>query len=443
MTATRPGAKTRTIDIGSSIELHGGLHGSLLTDPPTGTRFRVNAPQHVFLSEPAREVSGRSFRPSRDFATAELIDPGPSRLLYHSSRWPVLNRASWIVDLDDFGYPVLWGRSAIDPQERRRLARGGGRASQARAAQMLRAYTHPSCKAILFFTEHALAEAYQWLRSAAPPEITRAFVERCHVVPAAHRTLDAAEVRRKWRDDPLTVVFCGRDYHQKNGRAALTIMTSLAKRFPEVLFHYIGETPRAPLIHRFDSLPNATAHGVLPRADALRILASAHVLFHPARYESFGMVYAEAMAAGLAIVSSSGSLMAHVEEFLSRERAVLVRREGDDFERDVATFERALDRLLANRSAAAAMGAQNYRYATNGALSVRRRSASLEKIYRRAAAVPAEPMRIEDLGPVADSGRVVRRSAAAVAEDFEEFRRAVPRAPRSVLLGGTTWPTPT
>jgi hypothetical protein len=120
----------------------------------------------------------------------------------------------------------------------------------------------------------------------------------------------------------------------------------------------------------------------------------------------------------------------------------LVPREGDDFARDIAAFGRALGRLLANRSTAAAMAAENYRYATNGALSVRRRSASLEKIYRRAAAVPAEPLRIEDLGPVADSGRVVRRSAAAVAEDFEEFCRSVPRAPRSVLLGGPTRPTP-
>ena len=143
-------------------------------------------------------------------------------------------------------------------------------------------------------------------------------------------------------------------------------MTSLAKRFPGVRFHYIGEAPRDPLTLRFDSLPNAAAHGALPRAEALRILASSHVLFHPARYESFGMVYAEAMAAGLAIVSSSGSVMAHVEEFLSRERAILVQREGDDFARDVTKFEQALGRMLVDRNAAAAMAAANYRYATSG-----------------------------------------------------------------------------
>lgn len=440
MTTPRRRARTRTVDIGSSIELHAGLHGSLLTDPPAGTRFRVSAPQHVFLSGRTREAVGRPFRPSRDFAVAEAIDPGPGRVLYHSSRWPVLNRGSWIVDLDDFGYPVLWGRSAIDPRERRRLARVGWRASQGgmreRSARMLSAYTHPSCKAILFFTEHALAAAYQWLRSMAAPDITRAFLERCHVVPAGHRALDRAEVRRKWRDDPLTVVFCGRDYDQKNGRAALTVMTSLATRFPGMRFHYIGEAPRDRLTLRFDSLPNAAAHGALARADALRILASSHILFHPARYESFGMVYAEAMAAGLAIVSSSGSQMAHVKEFLSRERALLVPREGNDFARDVVMFERALGRLLADRNAAAAMAAANYRYATSGALSVRRRSASLERIYRRAEAVPAEPLRIEDLGSSESLGRVVRRSATAIAEDLEAFHRAAPRAPRSVLLEG-------
>lgn len=439
MTKARRSAKSRTVDIGSSIDFHSGIHASLLSDPPAGTRYRVSAPEHVFLrGQGTPEARGQSFRASRDFAVAEVIDPGPGRVLFHSARWPVLNRRNWVVDLDDFAYPVLWGRSAIDPLQRRQFARGGSRLKARtileRSARMLAAYTHPSCKAILFLTEHAFAEAHQWLRRVATPNVTRAFLERCHVVPGAHRALDRAEVRRKWRDDPLTVVFCGRDYHQKNGRVALAVMTSLAERFPAARFHYIGEAPRDPLTRQFDSLPNADSHGSLPRAEALRIVAASHILFHPARYESFGMVYAEAMAAGLAIVTSSGSLMAHVGEFLGKDGALLVRRKGDDFARDELMFERAVGRLLADRNAAAAMAAANYRCATSGVLSVRRRNALLEKIYRRAEAAPAEPLRIEDLGIVECLARVVRLTAAAVVEDFEEFRLAAPRAPLSVLL---------
>ena len=432
MTKAQRRATSRTVDLGSSIEFHSGIHGSLLSDPPAGTRYRVSVPEHVFLrGQGTRGSRGQSFRASRDFAVAEMIDPGPGRVLFHSARWPVLNRRSWVVDLDDFGYPVFFGRSAIDPRQRRQ-SRLKQRILE-RSARMLAAYTHPSCKAILFLTEHAFAEAHQWLRTVATPDVTRAFLERCHIVPGAHRALDRAEVRRKWRDDPLTVVFCGRDYHQKNGRVALAVMTSLAERFPAARFHYIGEAPRDPLTRRFDSLPNAASHGSLPRAEALRIVAESHILFHPARYESFGMVYAEAMAAGLAIVTSSGSLMAHVGEFLGKEGALLVRRQGDDFARDQSMFERGLGRLLADRTAAAAMAAANYRCATSGVLSVRRRNALLENIYRRAEAAPAEPLRIEDLG-VESLARVVRLSAAAVVEDFEEFRLAAPRAPRSVLL---------
>ena len=279
-----------------------------------------------------------------------------------------------------------------------------------------------------------MAEARHLLRSVASPAVTRAFLERCDVVPGAHRTLDRAEVRRKWRDEPLTVVFCGRDYRQKNGRVALAVMTSLARQFPSARFHYIGEAPRDALTRRFDALTNANFHGPLPRAAALRIVAESHVLFHPARYESFGMVYAEAMAGGLAIVSSSGSQMWHVGEFLGKEGALLVRRDGDDSARDRSLFERALGRVMADRDAAAAMAAANYRVATSGVLSVRRRNELLRRIYRRAEAAPAESLRIEDLATIGPPARVVRLAARELMEDFEAFRRAAPRAPASVLL---------
>ena len=427
--------KRRTIDFGSSVEFHGGIHGSLLSDPLPGTRYRVATPQHVFLRE--QDARG-SFRPSRDFAVAEVIDPGPGRALFHSARWPVINRRSWVVDLDDFGYPVLFGRSAIDPRQRRAFAcRGSGlwqRSMLARSARMLAAYTHPSCKAIVFLTERAVAEARQLLRTVASPAVTRAFLERCEVVPGAHRTLDRAEVSRKWRDEPLSVVFCGRDYHQKNGRVALAVMTSLARQFPSARFHYIGEAPRDALTRRFDALTNASFHGPLPRAAALRIIAESHVLFHPARYESFGMVYAEATAGGLAIVSSSGSQMEQVGEFLGKEGAVLVRRDGDDSARDQSRFERALGGVMADRDAAAAMAVANYRVATSGVLSVRRRNELLRKIYQRAEAAPTESLLIEDLVTIGPPARIVRLAARELMEDFETFRRAAPRAPASVLL---------
>ena len=431
----------RRVDIGSSLELHDGIHGSLISDPPAGTQYRVSTPEHVFVRARAQGDSRRqSFKPTSDFAIAELIDPGPGHTLFHSARWPVLNRSSWVVDMDDFAYPVLWGRSAIDPRQRQRFARGASRFRQRsmleRAARMLAAYTHPSCKAILFLTEKGVADAYQRLRTLAAREVIRAFLERCHVVPGAHRLLDPSEVRRKWRDDPLSVAFCGRDYYQKNGRVGLAVMASLARRFPDARFHYVGEAPRDALTRAFDSLRNTTFHGPLDRAAALGVLGSSHILFHPARYESFGMVYAEAMSGALAIVSSSGPEMAHIDEFLGRDGAVLVRRQNEDFARDQLMFEKALSGLLTDRSAAAGMANANYRCATSGVLSIRRRNSLLEKIYSRAS-TEAAPMCVEDLCVGRDSSAIVRLTAAKVVADYERFRSIAPRAPKSVLLSAS------
>jgi len=77
LTKAQRRAKSRTVDIGSSIEFHSGIHASLLNDPPVGTRYRISTPAHVFLRRPdARESPGPSFRASRDFALVEAIDPG-------------------------------------------------------------------------------------------------------------------------------------------------------------------------------------------------------------------------------------------------------------------------------------------------------------------------------------------------------------------------------
>ena len=430
--------KSRTIDIGSRIELHAGIHGSLLSDPPAGTEYRISTPDHVFLCSAARRGARGDFRAARDFSVAELIDPGRGRALFHSARWPVLNRRSWVVDLDDLGYPLLWGRSAVDPRQRRKMtcAEPGllERTMMDRSARMLAAYTHPSCKAILFRTEQGLSDAYRLLQAVATPDITHAFIARCHVVAAVHRSLDPAEVRRKWRDDPLTVVFCGRDYRHKNGRVALAVMRSLAERFPHARFHYVGDAPRDSLTRSFDALPNATFHGALPRGQALRIMAGSHILFHPTRSESFGMVYAEAAAAGLAVVSSSGPSIPHLHELLAEEGVLFVSREDSDFARDEVAFQEAVGRLLAHREAAAAMATANYRGAKSGRLSVRRRNASLETIYRRAQAAQTEPLGIEEIATLEPPASAIRLTSAEVLHDLQEFWRAAPQTPMSVLL---------
>lgn len=430
-----PNVKSSTVPIGSPADFHGGIHASLLTDPPAGTKYRVVAPEHRFMVE----RSLRPFRPHRDFAVAEVLDPPPGGAVFHAVRWPVISRASWVVDLDDLSYPVLWGRCAIDPQQRRRLARGRAplwsRTFLDRAERMLAAYTHPSCKAILFRTERGVTEAKELLHAVAAPSVMRSFLDRVHVMPGAHRALDRGEVRRKWRDDPTSVVFCGRDFYQKNGRLALEVMTALARRHPEARFHYIGDAPASDTTRRFSALPNAMLHGPLSRMRSLGVVASAHILFHPARYESFGMVFAEAMAAGAAIVTSSGPLMAHVRQLIGPEGAVFVASRGEASRAERERFSKALSDLIADRRRARVMAAANYRRATTGSVSLRRRNQLLSRIYREAEVIATEPLRIEDLA-AGDEVQVCSFSERALVEDLTAFRRAVPSARMSVLLDG-------
>ena len=89
--------------LGSRMDLHPGIHGSLRASPPSSCHYTVKDGEHVFLHGPGR----RAFSPVRRRHWAELVSFGRGSELVHSVSWPVLGRRHWVVELDDFGYPVV------------------------------------------------------------------------------------------------------------------------------------------------------------------------------------------------------------------------------------------------------------------------------------------------------------------------------------------------
>ena len=110
--------------IGPGLDLHPGIHGALLRDPPEGYVHRVREATHYFYGTSHRGPA-QPFSPIRRAHAAECISLGEGGVLAHSSRWPVLGRRRWIVELDDLGYPLLFGGAACSRVSVRR-SRGRG-----------------------------------------------------------------------------------------------------------------------------------------------------------------------------------------------------------------------------------------------------------------------------------------------------------------------------
>lgn len=109
---------------------------------------------------------------------------------------------------------------------------------------------------------------------------------------------------RKRRCAPLlggVMAFVGEEWRRKGLDIAAKVYKQLRKKRPKLEFWVIGPEPES-IRHLFDS---TTGVRLLGRRDALPLYEQFDLLIHPARMEPYGMVIAEALAAGVPVALSN------------------------------------------------------------------------------------------------------------------------------------------
>jgi glycosyltransferase involved in cell wall biosynthesis len=358
----------------------------------------------------------------------------------HTYYWPVLQRQAWVADFDECGYPFLSGRYTWHPDFQREFA--GDWSSdflarmRRRTVAMMEAYSHPSCKGMIFWSNYALNHVIALFDRLNLPQCAATVRQKGLVVYPAQRVLTQDRFTCKWRDDRLRIVFCGRDYAMKNGQLALSVYRRLlASGFPLTLV-YIGEIPPGPLERFGDVIESIEYYPVIDHRQCLAIIASSHVLFHPSRGEAFGIVFLEAAAAGLAIVTAGGPMMLHVPELTGTEGAVFVDREiiRTEEEEEQAFYE-CLVRFIRDRKLVFEAGLSNWLRTAEGSLSIGKRDAALRSLYRGAVADPAPD--VLDLSAMqADSNTQQQLSLSArdLARDLSRFLAIQKRGREYIVL---------
>jgi glycosyltransferase involved in cell wall biosynthesis len=181
---------------------------------------------------------------------------------------------------------------------------------------------------------------------------------------------------------PPTVAYAGRLVPEKGVDLLLRAFATVVRDIPEAQLLLAGNGPERPALERLVAELDLAAHvsmaGHLPRGEADRYLAPAWVQAIPSRWaEPFGLVAAEAMMRGTAVVASaSGGLAEIVQDGLT---GFLV-APGD-----VQALAGALLRLLRNRDLAEALGQAGRREALarfDEALSVDRFSQMYQTLLR-------------------------------------------------------------
>ncbi len=107
-----------------------------------------------------------------------------------------------------------------------------------------------------------------------------------------------------WSDGDVAVLFFGRLVAEKGIDRYVATLGRLQRRSANIRPLIVGAGPAA---NAFAALPNAVLTGHLDGEHLARAVASADVLLQPSTTEGFGNVVLEAMASGLAVVSTAAA----------------------------------------------------------------------------------------------------------------------------------------
>lgn len=415
-------SRIQTVLLGPHIDLHPGIHGSLRLDPPEGVFLFAREARHHFVFE-GDGTALTAGSPYEQPHLGELIEFGPGPQVVHSAYWPVVGRRAWVTDMDGLGYPLLQGRHIMHPRFREPAAAALSgtewESVRRRAANLLAAFAHPSCQAVLFTTRMALEDARAIVERLGLEREAEPLFTKSRVVPPAQRPLLPELCRQKWERPGLAVLFAGNDYEAKNGRLALRVFQRLARAYPAVRFTYLGAVPEEDL----ELTRGIDFRGTVGRREALRLFRESHVLFHPARAESFGMVLLEAAANGLAVVAARGPGMRHIDEIFAPGEALLLDRGRVAPEDEEEVFLRLLTGLLDDVGRARDTGLAAYEGVCGRGLTPEARGRVLRRLYEEALDDPAERgLTLDELPHWPASGRLALRSddLAAAGKAFRE-----------------------
>ena len=107
------------------------------------------------------------------------------------------------------------------------------------------------------------------------------------------------------KGEQFSVVFVGRLHRQKGVDRLIDVIRLANARFASrVRFVVVGDGPMRRDLCAVEKLQNVRVVGALSRGEVAGAIASSHALIMPSRWESFGLVGAEALACGVPLITS-------------------------------------------------------------------------------------------------------------------------------------------
>lgn len=145
--------------------------------------------------------------------------------------------------------------------------------------------------------------------------------DKFSIIPHAIESAPSKNNKLKIHDDSIKILFVGRMEPRKGFDTLLRAIPKVIKRFSNVHFDFCGSSQKSILDEAKKRLPSesgVTFHGYVERNDLDEFYKNCDVFVAPSNYESFGIIYLEAMRFGKPVVAcDSGGTPEVVENEIS------------------------------------------------------------------------------------------------------------------------------
>ncbi|MBR2572531.1 MAG: glycosyltransferase family 4 protein [Clostridia bacterium] len=155
-----------------------------------------------------------------------------------------------------------------------------------------------------------LSETYRrnGLRKYLPKADYDAMLEKSVVIPngVAPFWLERISPAHTAVHDPVRILFVGRIFHRKNLPNAAKAIEILNERGIPAQFTVVGRQEDAAVVSQLRQMPHTRLLDPRPMEELLPLYRESDLFLMPSRFETFGLVYVEAMTQGLPVIYSRG-----------------------------------------------------------------------------------------------------------------------------------------
>lgn len=195
---------------------------------------------------------------------------------------------------DDFprnadGIPVVWQNSILDPEME---SARGATPDQLAAQRAEKEIGFRKARFVQVSTEAERVRLSAWI-----PQLADRFVAIPFFMPNVHSLDEAALQAKLAGTGPLRCVFVGHEARRKGLARVYDAFAALPSSLRQRI-HLTVVSRQSDGHIATPALPNLTVHTMLPFPETQQLIRQCNVLVMPSHYESFGLVYVEAMAQG-------------------------------------------------------------------------------------------------------------------------------------------------